>query len=329
MRLIDEQYLHTPFYGSRGLTQWLIRRGYDVNRKRVHRLMRVMGLEAIYPRRRTSVPAPEHRIYPYLLRNVAIASIVAFHGAGLHSIARVLSTRRPRSHMPELWFGVVAFSCICCELRTIDMRCFTFVFFGCVMEFFVASVSAAEPKYSFIDLQPVANVGTLGGFPRVEQKLGEAPFKVGPREIALGSKLRPERPGSVEIPVNLKFTKLFILHATSNGGYPAPHATHSEDGVFIGQYMVRYSDGSGEGIPIVYGEDVRDGWNWDKGKETKRGKVVWTGENASAKMNGVDVRLYGSSWTNPKPDLEIKSIVYSSQMDQPCAPYCIALTARE
>ena len=72
MRLIDEQYLHTPFYGSRGMTQWLIRQGYDVNRKRVQRLMRVMGLEAVYPRRRTSVPCPEHRIYPYLLRNLAI-----------------------------------------------------------------------------------------------------------------------------------------------------------------------------------------------------------------------------------------------------------------
>jgi putative transposase len=72
MRLIDEQYLHTPFYGSRGMTQWLIRQGHDVNRKRVRRLMRVMGLEAIYPRRRTSVPCPEHRIYPYLLRNLAI-----------------------------------------------------------------------------------------------------------------------------------------------------------------------------------------------------------------------------------------------------------------
>jgi putative transposase len=72
MRRIDEQYLHTPFYGSRGMTQWLIRQGHDVNRKRIQRLMRVMGLEAIYPRRRTSVPCPEHRIYPYLLRNLAI-----------------------------------------------------------------------------------------------------------------------------------------------------------------------------------------------------------------------------------------------------------------
>jgi putative transposase len=72
MRLIDEQYLKTPFYGSRGMTQWLRRDGYDVNRKRVRRLMGVMGLEAIYPRRRTSAPSPEHRVYPYLLRNLAI-----------------------------------------------------------------------------------------------------------------------------------------------------------------------------------------------------------------------------------------------------------------
>lgn len=72
MRLIDEQYLHTPFSGSRGLTQWLLRAGYAVNRKRVQRLMRIMGLEAIYPRPRTSALCPGHRIYPYLLRNLAI-----------------------------------------------------------------------------------------------------------------------------------------------------------------------------------------------------------------------------------------------------------------
>ena len=75
MRLIDEQYLHTPFYGSRSLTQWLMREGHVVNRKRVQRLMRVMGLEAIYPRRRTSDPCLEHRIYPYLLRNLAIERV--------------------------------------------------------------------------------------------------------------------------------------------------------------------------------------------------------------------------------------------------------------
>jgi putative transposase len=72
MGLMDRQYLKTPFYGSRKMTRWLVEQGHEVNRKRVQRLMRTMGLAAIYPRRRTSVPAPGHRIYPYLLRGLRI-----------------------------------------------------------------------------------------------------------------------------------------------------------------------------------------------------------------------------------------------------------------
>ena len=73
MRLIDEQYLRTPFYGWPKMTAYLNRKpGYQVNHKRVQRLMRLMGLQAIYPKRRTSVPAKGHKVYPYLLRNLAI-----------------------------------------------------------------------------------------------------------------------------------------------------------------------------------------------------------------------------------------------------------------
>jgi putative transposase len=72
MRQMDEQYLKTPFYGSRRMTVWLNRHGCAVNRKRVQRLMRLMGLEAIYPRPRTSIVNPSHKIYPYLLRDLAI-----------------------------------------------------------------------------------------------------------------------------------------------------------------------------------------------------------------------------------------------------------------
>jgi len=68
MRRIDEQYLQTPWYGSRRMTVWLALQGFEVNRKRVQRLMRLMGLEAIYPRPRTSESAAEHRKYQYLLR---------------------------------------------------------------------------------------------------------------------------------------------------------------------------------------------------------------------------------------------------------------------
>ena len=72
MKLIDQQYLERPFYGSRRMTVWLRNQGYGVNRKRVRRLMEIMGLRAIYRRPRTSQPAPGHQVYPYLLRGVAI-----------------------------------------------------------------------------------------------------------------------------------------------------------------------------------------------------------------------------------------------------------------
>jgi putative transposase len=72
MRLIDEQYLKTPFYGSRRMTAWLVRQGKEVNRKRVQRLMDLMGLAAIHPGPRTTVASPDHKVYPYLLRGVTI-----------------------------------------------------------------------------------------------------------------------------------------------------------------------------------------------------------------------------------------------------------------
>ena len=72
MRLIDEQYLETPTWGSRSMRNHLRRQGYKINRKRVQRLMRLMGLEAIYPKPKTSRPHPQHKVYPYLLKNMII-----------------------------------------------------------------------------------------------------------------------------------------------------------------------------------------------------------------------------------------------------------------
>jgi putative transposase len=72
MRRIDEEYLRHPFYGSRQMSAWLRSQGEAANRKRVRRLMRLMGLEAIYPKPRTTQRNPEHRVYPYLLRDVEI-----------------------------------------------------------------------------------------------------------------------------------------------------------------------------------------------------------------------------------------------------------------
>ena len=72
MNLIDKQYTRMPYYGVEKMTAWLVREDFKVNPKRVRRLMRLMGLEAIYPKRNLSIASAEHKKYPYLLRDVLI-----------------------------------------------------------------------------------------------------------------------------------------------------------------------------------------------------------------------------------------------------------------
>lgn len=72
MRLMDEQYLKTPFYGIRRMTEWLRRKGYEVNRKRVKRLMELMGWQTLFRKRNTSKPDKQHPVYPYLLRGLTV-----------------------------------------------------------------------------------------------------------------------------------------------------------------------------------------------------------------------------------------------------------------
>jgi putative transposase len=72
MKRIDRQYTDHPFYGSRRMTAWLQGEGHGVNRKRVRRLMRLMGLEAVYPKPKLSGPGRGHKVFPYLLRGVKV-----------------------------------------------------------------------------------------------------------------------------------------------------------------------------------------------------------------------------------------------------------------
>ncbi len=72
MRLLDEQYTRAPYYGSRRMVAWLGTQGFEANRKRVSRLMTVMGIEAVYPKPKLSLPGEGHKIYPYLLRGVGV-----------------------------------------------------------------------------------------------------------------------------------------------------------------------------------------------------------------------------------------------------------------
>ncbi len=75
MRLLDEQYTQAPFYGSRKMTEWLWTKGFEVNRKRISRLMAVMGIEAVYPKPNLSAPGEGHKIYPYLLGGIEVKRV--------------------------------------------------------------------------------------------------------------------------------------------------------------------------------------------------------------------------------------------------------------
>jgi len=75
MRLMDEQYLKTPFYGARRMQAYINYQGYSVNIKRIRRLLRLMGLEAIYPKPNINKPQHGHKIYPYLLNGLSINNI--------------------------------------------------------------------------------------------------------------------------------------------------------------------------------------------------------------------------------------------------------------
>ena len=72
MRRIDEMHLERPFYGSRRIRDWLVAENHDINRKRVQRLMRLMGIMALYPKKGCSRPGKGHKIYPYLLKGLSI-----------------------------------------------------------------------------------------------------------------------------------------------------------------------------------------------------------------------------------------------------------------
>jgi hypothetical protein len=187
----------------------------------------------------------------------------------------------------------------------------------------------------YLDLQPVANqkltdvTGENGhsfaALPQKRREFGGVPFQVGPGYVRLKGTNRPKLPQEVtDVCVGLKFDKLHILHGTE---YGAHNKFHVSDGTEIGHYLVRYADEKEETIPVVYGKDVRDSWNWDRSQPVSRGKVAWTGSSPGASKEGVFLRLYLTSWDNPRPDKEVTHLDFVSAGDTHASPFCVALTA--
>jgi hypothetical protein len=163
-----------------------------------------------------------------------------------------------------------------------------------------------------------------------EQTLGGVKFTIGEGVVQLGSKVWHEMPEKVEgIKVDKKFAKLHILHATGYGGGPNMPGDpwYVQDDTEIGEYKLHYEDKSTETIPVIYGKNVRDWWFREDEKEPSRSKVVWEGDNELAKTLNSRLRLYLTTWENPKPDKKVVCIDYISRKDKTvAAPFCVAIT---
>lgn len=217
--------------------------------------------------------------------------------------------------------------------------------FGAYLPFiivFVPGISfAEESKFTPIDVQPHANHkladsfheavagNDLGSLPQGEQTLEKVKFKIDEKYLQLAGTRLAKLPEKIEkIKVNHRCTKLHFLHATAFGGYGQQgDPLFVADGTRIGEYKIHFDDDTIETMPIEYGADVRDWWNWDESKQATRGKVAWTGENDYSKENGVKLRLYLSSWTNPKPEKKVARIDFISANNTVCSPFCIAISA--
>ncbi|HVU86817.1 MAG TPA: hypothetical protein VHD36_05820 [Pirellulales bacterium] len=207
----------------------------------------------------------------------------------------------------------------------------------------IPASAVEKPLAFFVDLEPYGNRklddnqgrgfegNSLGQLPRGKQTLGGIDFKIGPRLIQLGSKTLDTLPAHMEgIKVKQRISKLHILHATCFGGGPNEEGSEwrIDDGTEIGHYLVHYEDQSTERIPIVYGEDVCDWFYVDGEKEPAKAKVVWKGDNDFATSVDCHLRLYASTWTNPKPDRVVMRIDFVGRKDETHgAPFCLAMTA--
>jgi hypothetical protein len=213
--------------------------------------------------------------------------------------------------------------------------------FPIIMIVSAIATGADGPKYESIDLQPYANQkrgdsfgvdaeNNLGKLPGGDQTFGGVKVKVEPGIIQLGSSVLETMPAKVEgIKVDSKCSKIHILHATQFGGGPNKEGSpwFVKDGTPIGEYVVTFEDKSSLTVPIVYGKDVRD-WFYAEGEaETERSKVVWTEENTFSVSVGAKIRLYLTTWDNPKPEKKVVSIDYLGKKEETvAAPFCVAIS---
>jgi hypothetical protein len=200
----------------------------------------------------------------------------------------------------------------------------------------------AQKQFTYLDLQPKATQklsdsmhgfdgNSLSELPKGEQMFHGVKFKIADSYIALRGRDETGKPEKVEaITVGKPFTKLHILHGTAYGSYrTGADRLFVEYGTVIGEYRLHYDDNSIESIPIVYGEDVRDWWNWDKPAEVTRSKIAWSGKNELSRKQGQSIQLYLTTWNNPHPRKTVLTVDYISTVKSAAAPFCVAISLED
>jgi hypothetical protein len=167
---------------------------------------------------------------------------------------------------------------------------------------------------------PGGSGNDLNRLPRGVRELDGLYFRVGEDMVHLAGTMTPDLPRKVKaIKVQGRGQKLHFLHAVQQSVAP---------GTEVGAYAVHYADGTTERIPIVYGRDLVNWWLWGRGfqEAPTDARVAWTGTNDVAEKNeGLQVRLFARTWTNPHPEKEIATLDVISAGTL-CDPFLVAAT---
>jgi hypothetical protein len=207
--------------------------------------------------------------------------------------------------------------------------------------FALAAPAPKDPGRTFLDLQPYGTHklvedsasglagNNLASLPTGDREFAGVKFQVGEKYLQLGSPhFRSERPEKIEgIKVGRAFRKLYILQSTGYGSSPEGSARHISDGTLVAEYRIKYEGGDTATIEVVYGKHVRDYWFDKDAPGVTSGKVAWEGDSDAAKRAGKQVRLFLTTWENPKPGRRVVEIDYVRAKETPAAPFCVALTA--
>ena len=193
----------------------------------------------------------------------------------------------------------------------------------------VDPLPAKGPQFAAVDLQSMANRAAedLAGLPQGSQKFQGVDYTIGPKSLQLGSKSSPNFPKAITgLAIGKTCRAMHFLHATQGGGYQQPgHPKHEKDGVEVGQYIIHYEDGTTAAQPLLYGEELRDWWDWDGNAPATKAQIVWMGENAESRKYQRKIRLFWTVWENPHPEKPIQALDFVSA-NANAAPFCVALT---